>query len=412
MRSETAHAPLLAMLAWRNLWRHKRRTLMILFALAFGVWSMIVLAAISRGSMEQQLDKTIRNLTGHVQLHAPGFRDDPVIEHRLSPPDAALRDALGDAEIVAWASRVRVPAVVASERESAAVTLVGIDPARERGLSFIPEAITEGRYLAAPDDPGVLLGRKLAERLETGLGRRVVLMSQDVHNQVGDRGFRVVGIFDTQPQQAEEAYVFTGRTTAQQMLKMNDAVTEIAVMTGNRARPESVLARLRAQAPALDIKPWTVLEPMTTLMRKITDVILFIWYAIVFAAMSFGLINTLLMAVFERTREFGLFQALGMRPGYILGQVLVESVILLGLALAAGNFSAWLTIAALKNGIDLSSVAKGMELIGVAPVIYPAWSASDLLAANLFVTVLGLLASLYPAWRAARHVPIEALTRI
>ena len=151
---------------------------------------------------------------------------------------------------------------------------------------------------------------------------------------------------------------------------------------------------------------------MTTLMRKITDVILFIWYAIVFAAMSFGLINTLLMAVFERTREFGLFQALGMRPGYILGQVLVESVILLGLALAAGNFSAWLTIAALKNGIDLSSVAKGMELIGVAPVIYPAWSASDLLAANLFVTVLGLLASLYPAWRAARHVPIEALTRI
>lgn len=411
MRFEMAHAPLLLVLAWRNLWRHKRRTFMILFALAFGVWSMIVLAAISRGSMEQQLDKSIRNLTGHVQLHAPGFRDDPVIEHRLSPPDVALLDALRDTEVTAWASRVRVPAVVASERESAAVTLVGIDPARERGLSFIPEAITEGRYLAAPDDPGVLLGRKLAERLETGLGRRVVLMSQDVHNQVGDRGFRVVGIFDTQPQQAEEAYVFTGRTTAQQMLKMKDAVTEIAVMTGNRDRPESVLARLRAQAPTLDIEPWTVLEPMTTLMRKITDVILFIWYAIVFAAMSFGLINTLLMAVFERTREFGLFQALGMRPGHILGQVLVESVILLGLALVAGNLSAWLTIVSLKNGIDLSSVAKGMELIGVAPVIYPASSASDLLAANLFVAVLGLLASLYPAWRAARHVPIEALTR-
>jgi ABC-type antimicrobial peptide transport system permease subunit len=117
------------------------------------------------------------------------------------------------------------------------------------------------------------------------------------------------------------------------------------------------------------------------------------------------------MAVFERTREFGLFQALGMPPRHILGQVLVESLILLVLALAIGNLSAWATIASLKGGIDLSAVAEGMELIGVAPVIYPAWSASDLLVANLLVFVLGLAASLYPAWRAARYAPMEAITR-
>jgi ABC-type lipoprotein release transport system permease subunit len=399
------------MLAWRNLWRHTRRTLMILFAFALGVWSMIVIAAISRGTMEQQLDKAILNLTGHVQIHAPGFRDDPVIEYRFAP-STAVESALAGSEITAWARRVRAPGVIASERESAGITLVGIEPEQERGLSFIATAVTEGRYLDSPDDQGLLLGRKLAERLETGLGRRVVLMSQDVHNQVGDRGFRVVGIFDTQPRQMEEAYVFIGRTPAQQMLKLNGALTEVAAMTNDRDHLEPLLARLRAAAPDFDIESWTVIEPLLVLTQKITDVILIIWYAIVFAAMSFGLINTLLMAVFERTREFGLFQSLGMKPTHILGQVLVESLILLVLALVLGNLAAWATIASLMGGIDLSRVAEGMEMIGVAPVIYPAWSVNDLIAANLLVFVLGLAASLYPAWRASRHVPVEALTRI
>jgi ABC-type lipoprotein release transport system permease subunit len=412
MPSRAAGAPLLLTLAWRNLWRHARRTLMILFAFALGVWSMIVLAAISRGSMEQQLDRSILHLTGHVQLHAPGFRDDPVIQNRMPAPGAALAGVLRGEGVSAAASRVRVPAVIASERESAGVTLVGIEPERERGLSFIPGAITEGRYLESPEDPGLLLGRRLAERLETALGRRVVLMSQDVNNQVGDRGFRVVGIFDTRPQAIEESFVFVGRAAAQRMLQLGESVTEIAVMTPNRDRLEPVVARLRAAAPGLEVEPWTAIEPLLVLTQKITDVILVIWYVIVFAAMSFGLINTLLMAVFERTREFGLFQALGMRPAHILGQVLVESLILLAFALWLGNLLAWATVAALAGGIDLTPVAEGMELIGIAPVIYPAWSAGDLLAANLLVFVLGLAASLYPAWRAACHVPVEALTRV
>ena len=182
MRFEAGGAPLLLTLAWRNLWRHTRRTLMILFAFALGVWSMVVLAAITRGSMEQQLDRSILNLTGHVQLHAPGFRDDPVIEHQMSAPDGALTEAFAGKDVSAWANRVRAPAVIASERESAGVTLIGIEPERETGLSFIPGAVTEGRYLESAEDQGLLLGRKLAERLETGLGRRVVLMSQDIGN--------------------------------------------------------------------------------------------------------------------------------------------------------------------------------------------------------------------------------------
>jgi ABC-type lipoprotein release transport system permease subunit len=402
---------LLSTLAWRNLWRHRGRTAAMLFALTLGIWSMISLAALSRGTMEQELTKAIHTLTGHVQLHAPGYRDDPVVDYRMPAPDAALQAALNAPDIVAWAARVRVPAVIASEREAAGVTLLGIDPARERGLSFIAEAIGDGRALASPEESGIVIGRKLAERLETSLGRRVVLMSQDVHGNVADRGFRVVGLYDARPEAIETAYVFIGRRTAQTLLGMGDEVSEIALLGTDRKRLDGILARLRAAAPGRDVQPWTVVEPFLVLTEKVTNVILIVWYVIVFTAMSFGLINTLLMAVFERTREFGLFQALGMPPRQILGQVFLESLLLLALALLLGNASAWASVYGLKDGIDLSMFAKGYEMFGISPVLYPVLVPGDLLAANLLVFFLGVVASLYPAWRAARFVPVEAITR-
>lgn len=403
--------PLLVTLAWRNLWRHVRRTLLILFALALGVWSMVTLAALTRGSMEQQLTSAFANLIGHVQIHLPGYRDDPVIDHRFNEPSGALLAALDHPDILAWAARVRVPAVVSSEQESAGITLVGIDPARERNLSFLAKAVQGGHLLKDVDDPGIVIGRKLADRLETALGRRVVLLTQDRANQIADRGFRVIGIFDTEPDVIETSYVFIGLAQAQKLLHIPGAISEIGLITPDRNRLDAVLERLRTAAPNLDVQPWTQIEPTLKLTESVTDVILMIWYVIVFVAMSFGLVNTLLMAVFERTREFGLFQALGMPPGQILGQVLVESLFLLAVGLAMGNLLAFATLAATADGIDLSAFAKGFEMIGVSPVLYPMLTLDDALSANLLVFVLGLAASLYPAWRAARYVPVEAITR-
>jgi ABC-type antimicrobial peptide transport system permease subunit len=176
-------------------------------------------------------------------------------------------------------------------------------------------------------------------------------------------------------------------------------------------RLDTALTKMAAAAPGLEVAPWTEVQPLLVLTENVNNVVLLIWFAVVFAAMAFGLVNTLLMAVFERTREFGLFQALGMPPRFILGQVLVESLILLGIALALGNLVSWASVAGLKDGIDLSMFAEGFEMVGMSPVIYPALAAGDVGAANVIVVVLGVLASLYPAWRAARYVPVEAITR-
>jgi ABC-type lipoprotein release transport system permease subunit len=403
---------LLISLAWRNLWRNRRRTLVILFAMVLGVWAMIFTAAFMRGMSLQIVEDTIENMTGHLQIHEPAYLDDPVIEHSFSSHDVKLSESLRSADIAASAYRIRVPAVVASERESMGLVMVGIDPADEAKLSFIETSIINGRYLSDANDQGVIIGRKLAERLETRLGKRIVVMSQDHNNEIADRGFRVVGIFDTDLEAIETGFVFLARNTAAELLGVADRVSEIAIKVHDQQRLDEIIAHLRQRHPQLDIKAWYELQPISKLIVDLYDSFHLIWHLIVFLAMGFGIVNTLLMAVFERTREFGLFQALGLRPGFILGQVWVEALMLLLLGLALGNGLAWVSVLATGEGIDVSAFAEGMEMANLSNIIPFVIVSQDLLLANSVVFVLGMLTGLYPAWRAAHLVPADAITRI
>jgi ABC-type lipoprotein release transport system permease subunit len=404
-------SPLLLRLAYRNVLRNRRRSAVLLITISFGLWAMLFFAAFIRGWTEDETRSAIDTLTGHLQIHAPGYLDDPSVGRSMPPPGGDLLRLLDGPEVRAWDARVRGEAVVMSERETDGVTLVGIDPQREAGLSFIAGAVTAGRNLEGPDDHGILLGRRLAERLDTGLGKRVVIMSQGVDQAVVDRGFRVVGLFDADRASTEMAYVFVGRGTAAEMLGLGDRVSEIALKLQNGDRLESFLSRVRADAPGLDVQPWTTLEPLAEAMVALGKSWIWIFNVVMYVAMAFGLVNTLLMAVAERTREFGLVQALGMKPGLILRQVLVESSLLLAAGIAMGGLLAAATLVLLHGGIDFSRIAAGAEMWGMSKVIRPTLRAGDVGAAILFIAALELLTSVYPAYRASRRVPIEALTR-
>lgn len=404
--------PLLATLGWRNLWRHPRRTLVILFAIVLGVWFMIFSAALMIGIVEQQLQDTIFNLTGHAQIHNPKFRDDPAIEHSMPAPNQALLEVLNSRDVVQWSARVRLPAVVMSERESRGVMLVGIDPQRERGLSFIGEPVVEGRALESISDNGIIIGRRMAEKLETRIGQRIVIMSQDRDKEVADRGFRIVGLFQAELEATETAYVFAGLATTQKLLGMGSDISEISLVTNSREGLDPLVARLSNAAPELESMSWQELEPLVVTAMEFYEAFMVYWYLIIFAAMGIGLTNTMLMSVFERTREIGLFQALGMRPRFIVGQVLMETLILLVIGITIGNLAGWLTTdVLLASGIDLSAFAQGTEQFNMASTMYLTLRPNDLLQINALVIALGLLASLYPAVKAARYVPVEAITR-
>ncbi len=400
-------------LAWRNLWRNHRRTLIMLAAVIVGTWAMIFMTALMRGMVDEMVKDGIRTLPGHVQVHHPDYRDDPSVANSITPPTDALLQVLEQPEVVAWATRVKVPAVVSSERNTRGVVLVGIDPARERELSFVARDMAEGRFLESPNDEGLVVGRKLLERLETGLGKRVVVMSQDQENEIADRGFRVVGIYEARLQAQEDGYVFAGRATVQRLLRMGDRVSEIAVLGTDYRDVEGLRARVEtAEGPGLDVESWPELDPYLGSMLSMMDGFVLVWIVVVFLALAFGLVNTLVMAVFERVREIGLMLALGMTPGHIRAQIVAEASLLLSLGLLVGDVLAWLTIRPLESGIDLSIVGEGMEFFGAASVLYPALRWEDVVLANVVVLVLGFLASLSPAIRASHFEPVEAITKV
>ena len=404
---------ILAMLAWRNLWRNHRRTIIMISAITVGVWAMIFMTALMRGMVNDMLRSGIQALPGHVQIHHPGFRDDPSVNNLIPATGTALDEIFGDNGFEPWASRVKVPAVITSERESRGVTLFGIDPATEAQITFVADDIAEGRYLEDEADSGIVIGRKLADKLDTRLGKRVVLMSQDPDNEIADRGFRIVGIFDSDPDSLEETFVFAGRATIQKMLGIGDRVTEVVFLAADHQNIEPLYKRVSELAgPDVVVEPWYELDRYLSTMLNIMDGFVLVWIVVVFLALSFGLVNTLVMAVFERIREIGLMLALGMRPANILGQIVVESLLLLVIGLALGNAFAWMTVVPLKDGIDISAVAQGMEMMGASSVLYPDLQIRDVIMANIVVLALGFLASLSPAWRASRYQPVEAITKV
>jgi len=408
------HWPLssLLTLAWRNLWRNYRRTLIMLLAIALGVWAMIVMSALMRGMTDQMVRNGLATLPGEAQIHHPEFLLDPSVVNHMSMPAGSLLEQLNSAPITAWAARLRVPAVLASEYASRGVTLLGVDPVQEGALGSLPETLLEGRLLEGPEDRGILLGAGLARKLETGLGKRIVLMTQDTQNNVVDRGVRVVGIYKARLQGDEERFAWVGRAALQELLGLEREITEVAVTAADYRAVDAWLPALQASAgPELEVLGWTELHTFLGTLLAVQEGFVLVFMVVVFLVLSFGLINTLVMAVFERTRELGLMQALGMRPGLILLQVLLESLLLLALGLLLGNGLALATLLPLREGVDISAVAEGMEMMEMGATLYPLLALDDMLMSTAVVLSLGLLASLLPAWRASRLDPVRALAR-
>ena len=400
-------------LGWRNIWRNPRRTTVIMIAVVIGVWSMIFMAGFQRGMIDQMVETGITTLTGHIQVHHTGYRNDPAIENSIAEPEVVERvfeEFLPAGAL--WASRVRVNAVASNARHSGGLTMVGIDPTREAKVSFIGEAVTQGNYLRHDDEHGIIVGKALADKFETKLGRKLVLMSQDTGREIASRAFRIVGIFESEMEATEKQFAFVTLTSSQHMLKLEKGISEFCVVLPDRHQVNQVAGSLTDALPPskYEVYTWRELLPLVDAYLSLFDVFIFIWFLVVFIAMGFGIVNTTLMAVFERIREFGLLKALGMKPWWIVRGVLTESFLLLVIGMAVGNTLAFLSLFALSgSGIDLSSFAAGAEFAGISRVIYPTIDARDVVTANLVVFVLGILVSIYPAAKAARFTPVEAL---
>ena len=398
-------------IAWRNAFRNKRRTVIIVTAVGIGVFGLLATAALYNGMLDGMISSVIRSQIGHVQVHRAGFNENPVIELSMDPVPELLRWLDDRSDIAAWAPRVRVSGLVTNPEHSTGVQINGVDPSREGGVTIIKESLAEGTYLQ--EDRGtVLVGKTLAEDFGLTLGNKVVLMAQDRNQDIGSGAFRVEGIFQTGMSDFDRTQVFITIPAAQELLALGSQISEVVIIASGGERVDTLVGMLRTllDPERFEVLSWQEVMPILMVMVKLFHQSLYLIYLIIFIAVALGVINTMVMIILERTREFGILLAMGIRPSGVVFMVVLEAIGIGLMALAAGNLIgivlAWILGSA---GIDLSYFSEGMEYWRIGRVIYPRLGLGDLLQVDILTLFIAALVTLYPAFRAARLHPAVAL---
>lgn len=398
----------LLQLSVRNILRQRRRNGLMLAAIVVAVAAVVVMSSLIRGMQQDLAETAVAGLLGHVKMLAPGYRDDPGIQRSFALAEDWMSEA-DDGAVAGWAARVRVPAVIMSERCTRGVQFVGVDPAQE-GISFLGDAEVVGEPLSDGADGRILLGRALAEQLETKVGRRLVIITQGADGLSREAGFRIAGLYEAQGEGLEKAFAFTGVDALQRMLGTR-AFTEVAIRLHEEPAVAPMKERLAAHRTDLEVLDWRELAPQAAAMFLFADAAVLIWFLIMMGTLVFGLVNTLVTSVMERVRELGMLRALGMRPGSVVLQVILEAGLLMLLGVAVGVALGGAVIYWLADGIDLSLWAEGVETYGMSTVLRPVALAEDVLLIVALSLSLGVVASLYPARRAVKVRLLEALGR-
>ncbi len=402
-------------LGWRNLWLYPLRSSLTAAALAVGIAALTFLAAMNDGWMQQIKSNFALTVTGHLQIHAAGFEQTRRLARHIEDPERIVTQLQGVAGIRQLVRRVRVSGLASSAGSNGGVLIYGVEAAGERELSRLAGFITRGDWLDTHELRGVVLGDGLADRLSIGLGDKVVLMAATDHGDIASEVFRVRGLIHSGVMDIDNLMAIVPLRMAQQWLGLGDAVTDIVIRADDSRAVTPLMHRLRdaLQDESLEVLRWNDIDPMAQQWADFADAYTWIVLAVVILVVLAEVLNTMLMSLHERIREFGLMGALGVRASQLFVMVVWETVILVLIGslagfLLGGGLSWWYG----ETGIDLSRFAVAFSFMYMDPVIHPALRLESCVRILGAAIVGALVASLIPAWKAARLEPAAALREL
>ncbi len=399
------------LLAWRNIWRNKARSLVIMGSIALGLFAGIAGLSLYKGMMTSRIRTVIVEELGHRQLHHPQFGED--YEPIYAIPDAGavarrLKVMPGVAMVV---SRSVAQGMLSTPTGSSGVLIRGIMPAEENSFTFLEQKIVEGRYLSDKKDGEIIIGSKLADKMKLKSGRKIVLTFTDTANGIVSGAFRISGIYRSSNSALDERIVFIQKYELNALHEYEGAVQEIAVKLQHDGALDTMMAWVKNANPALLVESWKELSPETDFMVKAVDDYSYIIMIIIMVALAFGILNTMLMAVMERSRELGMMMALGTGRLRMFALVMTETIMLTLLGAPIGLLAAWLTVGYYHGaGLDLTGMGEDMmRSFGFSTMVYPTFPSDKLAAVMLIVTATALLSGIMPALKVLHMRPVDAI---
>ena len=397
-------------ISWRNIWRSRTRSLVVISAIIIGVWAVIFLVSFSTGMIKSYVDNAIRNEISHVQIHNPTFLDDREVKFPLEDGAhiAAAVEQMDGVEAVAV--RTLSNAMISTSKGARGIVARGIEPTAEAKLTLLNEKIVEGEYLSEKGRNPILVSTSLAEKMGVKLRSKVVLTLQDLEGNVVNAAFRIIGLYETSNAGADEMNVYLRSNNLNDLLNEQDLVHEVAIYLDDMNLVDTTVTLLQSKFPQTSIRGFADISPEINLFNSQIQVSSTIFTFIVMLALIFGIINTMLMAVLERIRELGMLMSIGMNKVRVFSMIVIETLLLGLIAAPIGLLLGYATVQSLsETGIDLSAWSQGMRRYGISEVIYPYLDSQLYTQLAVSVLITAILASIYPALKAIRLKPVEAI---
>ncbi len=400
-------------LAWRNIWRHRRRTIIIVLAMSLTLALMMFYDGLMNGFTDAIYGNAVKVLGGNIQVHAEGYRAQassaPLLP--LADPQAVIKAAETNPLVLAATQRINTGGLVTNPEGAFAVGITGVEPEKEINVNILGQNIKEGRNLTSSDGDSILIGKGLAAEMNVKVGDRITLVGRSQHDLMRQRTMTVVGIFDLGMPDIEKQTVYISLSEAQSLYELSGQSTEIAIFLQKIGQEESIISSLKSSLPGYEIESFQANYPDLASAINSKNGVMDIFSIIIIAIAGVGILNLLLMAVYERTREIGVLGAMGLKAyqiallfiieGIMIGLVGIVAGIILGLAINGGLQ---------QVGIDFGSMTQAASYMAlVKDRVYPTWGLEKLPLRASMVAIISALAALLPAIEAAQREPAEAL---
>ncbi|MDD5432842.1 MAG: ABC transporter permease [Candidatus Omnitrophica bacterium] len=405
--------PLLFTIAWRNITRNKYRSFITISAIAIGFASLLFVRAFVDGSHYQMIENYTDLASGHIQIHKKGFHANMSLVKNLAQDNSLSETLKNTTGVITTSSRIKESVLLSSTEGSTGALLIGVDPQNEPKVTKLNTRIKTGKFLT--NDNEIVIGKSLAAILKAQLNDKIVIMGQGFDGSLASGVYRISGFLDTGADEIDKGFALITLKAAQELFVMDGRISEIALRLNNVEKAKEIANTIKTNLNnnELEVLPWQEISPIVIQWVEFDVAFINIILLIVLLVVAAGILNTLLMGILERTREFGIMLALGTKPNLIMQMVGLESLLLGLIGVATGYFIGIISIIYFgSRGIDLSMFSTALNSYYTGSIIYTRLAPGFLLQYGATVLITSIIVSIYPAYRAANLKPVEAIYHI